>query len=102
MKRSAERLKNEIKPWEKEMWCMPEASAEYVACMEDVLDQYERPYDASWPQVCFDEGQKQLIEETRLGYPSKAGCKRSYNYEYNRNGVRNMNMLYEPLSGKRY
>ena len=84
------------------MWCIPEASAEYVACMEDVLDQYERPYDASCPQVCFDEGQKQLIEETRLGYPSKAGRKRRYDYEYKRNGVRNLNMLYEPLSGKRY
>ena len=26
------------------MWCILEISAEYVACMEDVLDQYERPY----------------------------------------------------------
>jgi len=84
------------------MWCIPEATAEYVACMEDVLDQYERPYDASCPQVCFDEGQKQLIEETRLGYPSQAGRKKRYDYEYKRNGVRNLNMLYEPLSGKRY
>ena len=70
--------------------------------MEDVLDQYERPYDANYPQVCFDEGQKQLIEETWKGYPSKAGYKRRYDYEYKRNGVRNLNMLYEPLSGKRY
>lgn len=84
------------------MWCIPEASAEYVACMEDVLDQYERNYDARYPQVCFDEGQKQLIEETRKGYPCKVGRKRRYDYEYKRNGVRNLNMLYEPLSGKRY
>jgi len=84
------------------MWCIPEASAEYVACMEDVLDQYERPYDAQYPQVCFDEGQKQLIEETRKGYPSKARRKQRYDYEYKRNGVRNLNMLYEPLAGKRH
>jgi hypothetical protein len=84
------------------MWCIPEASAEYVACMEDVLDQYERHYDARYPQVCFDEGQKQLIEETRKGYPCEVGRKRRYDYEYKRNGVRNLNMLYEPLSGKRY
>lgn len=84
------------------MWCIPEASTEYVACMEDVLDQYERPYDVNFPQVCYDEGQKQLIEETRKGYPSKEGYKRRYDYEYKRNGVRNLNMLYEPLSGKRY
>ena len=84
------------------MWCIPEASAEYVACMEDVLDQYERPYDAQYPQVCFDEGQKQLIEETRKGYPGKARRKQRYDYEYKRNGVRNLNMLYEPLVGKRH
>ena len=84
------------------MWCIPEASAEYVACMEDVLDQYERPYDAQYPQVCYDEGQKQLIEETRKGYPSKAGHKQRYDYEYKRNDVRNLNMLYEPLAGKRH
>jgi len=58
MKPSGERSKNEIKPWQKEMWCIPKASAEYVVCMENVLDQYERPYHPQFPQVCFDEGQK--------------------------------------------
>jgi hypothetical protein len=84
------------------MWCIPEASAEYVACMEDVLDQYEQPYDAQYPQVCFDEGLKQLIEETRQGYPCQSCRKARYDYEYKRKGVRNLNMLYEPLAGKRY
>ena len=45
------------------MWCIPEASAEYVACIEEVLDQYERPYDTQYPQVCYNEGQKQFYEE---------------------------------------
>ena len=93
--------KNEIKPWQKEMWCIPEASAEYVVYIEDVLDQYERPYDGSYSQVCFDEGQKQLVEETREGYPGKAGYQRRYDYEYKRDGVRNLNILYKPLFGKR-
>jgi hypothetical protein len=84
------------------MWCIPEASAEYVACMEDVLDQYERPYDPQYPQVCFDEGLKQLIEETRMGYPGRPGRKERYDYEYKRNGVRNLLMVYQPLAGKRY
>ena len=78
------------------------ASAEYVACMEDVLDQYEQPYDPQNPLICFDEGLKQLIEETRVGYPCKAGRKKRYDYEYKRYGVRNLNMFYEPLTGKRY
>ena len=69
--------------------------------MEDVLDQYERPYDAQYPQVCDDEGQKQLIEETRKGYPCKTGRKQRYDYEDKRKGVRNLNLLYDPLAGKR-
>jgi len=70
--------------------------------MENVLDQYERPYDAQYPQVCFDEGLKQLIEETRIGYPCKPGRKERYDYEYKRKGVRNLMMVYQPLAGKRY
>ena len=84
------------------MWCIPQASAEYVACMEDVLDQYERPYDEQYPQVCFDEGLKQLIEEKRVGLPSQPGRKERYDYEYKRNGIRNLLMIYQPLAGKRY
>jgi hypothetical protein len=69
--------------------------------MEDVLDQYEQPYDPQNPLICFDEGLKQLIEETRVGYPCKAGRKKRYDYEYKRYGVRNLNMFFEPLTGKR-
>ena len=29
--------KNELKPWRKKEWCIPKVSAEFVACMEDVL-----------------------------------------------------------------
>ena len=42
--------------------------------MEDVLDQYERPYDPQYPLVCFDEGLKQLIEETREDTRAKWGA----------------------------
>ena len=83
------------------MWCIPETSADYVACMEDILDQYERPYDPTCPLVCFDEGLKQLIEETRVRLPGKPGQVQRYDYEYRRNGVRNLNFLFEPLAGQR-
>lgn len=83
------------------MWCIPKAGAEYVACMEDVLDQYEQPYDPKRPLVCFDEWLKQLIEETRIGKPAKPGQVKRYDYEYKRNGVRNLNIAFEPLSGQR-
>jgi hypothetical protein len=83
------------------MWCIPHANPEYVACMEDVLDQYEQPYDPKRPLVCFDEGLKQLIEETRMRIPAKPGRRERYDYEYKRNGVQNLHIFFEPLTGQR-
>lgn len=83
------------------MWCIPEADATYVACMEDVLEQYEQPYDPQRPLVCYDEGLKQLIEETRTRLPAKPGRVARYDYEYRRHGVRNLNICFEPLTGQR-
>jgi hypothetical protein len=70
--------------------------------MEDVLDLYEQPYDPKRPLVCYDEGLKQLIEETRIGLPAKLGQIERYDYEYKRNGVRNLNMFFEPLVAQRH
>ena len=64
-------LKNDLKPWQEHMWCIPTASAEYVACGEDVLEQYEQPYDPQHPLICFDEMVKQMIAETRTGLAAK-------------------------------
>jgi hypothetical protein len=100
--RALDAQKNELKPWQKRMWCIPKASAEYVACMEGVLDLYEQPYDPKRPLVCFDEWLKQLIEETRTGLPPEPGQVERYNYEYQRNGVRNLNLCFEPLVGQRH
>lgn len=49
--------------------------------MEDVLDLYAEPYDASAPQVCFDETSKQLVQETRLPWPVEPGEPARYDYE---------------------
>jgi hypothetical protein len=84
------------------MWCVPEANSDYVAHMEDVLDQYEQPFDPKRPLVCYDEGLKQLIAETRKGVPGRPGQVERFDYEYQRNGVRNLNMAFEPLIGKRH
>ena len=46
-------------------------SAEFVACMEDVLDLYAEPYDPERPVVCFDETSKQLLAEKRSPIPPK-------------------------------
>jgi hypothetical protein len=70
--------------------------------MEDVLDEYEQPYDPRRPQVCFDEWLKQLIQEARVGLPAKPGQAQRVDYEYRRNGVRNVNLFFEPLTGQRH
>ncbi len=48
-------------------------SSEFVACMEDVLDLYEEPYDPNRPVVSFDETSKQLIANTRPSLPTEPG-----------------------------
>jgi hypothetical protein len=84
------------------MWCIPKASAEYVACMEDVLDLYEQPYDPLHPQVCYDEWRRALIAESRTSLPAEPGKRKRIDYEYQRNGVAYLHMVFEPLVGKRH
>jgi hypothetical protein len=64
----------------------PEANAEFVCCMEDVLDIYKRPYDPKHPVVCFDETNKQLVKENKTPLPPEPGQVERYDYEYERNG----------------
>ena len=70
--------------------------------MEDVLSVYVRPYDEKRPQVCMDEISKQLVSETRQPLPMQPGEPEGYDYEYERQGVRNLFMAFEPLAGRRY
>jgi transposase len=69
--------------------------------MEEVLDVYKRPYDPKRPQVCFDERPKQLVADVRNPIPAYPGQRARYDYEYKRNGVANLFMIFEPLRGKR-
>ena len=69
--------------------------------MEDVLEVYHRQYRESEVLVCLDETSKQQVKETRLGRPPRPGAAGSYDYEYERNGVSNLFMLFAPLEGWR-
>jgi hypothetical protein len=94
--------KNEIKPWLKQQWVIPpKANAGFVANMEDVLDVYARPYDAKRPVVCVDEGGKQLIGDVREPLPVRVGYPAREDSEYQRGGVANLFMAFEPLVGHR-
>jgi len=70
--------------------------------MEDVLDLYEEPYDEKRPVVGFDETSKQLIAETRTPLPAAPGQPERYDYEYSRQGVRNLFLFCEPKRGYRH
>ena len=80
----------------------PEASAAFVANMEDVLEVYQRPHDPKRPLVCLDETSKQLIIETRTPIAAKPGQPARHDYEYERNGVANLFMMFAPLEGWRH
>ena len=70
--------------------------------MEDVLDIYQSPYDRQNPWICFDESCKQLVKQTRDPIPAKPGQPKRYDYQYERNGVANLFMFFEPLTGWRH
>jgi hypothetical protein len=79
----------------------PDHDGEYVACMEDVLTVYERPYDPAAPVVCMDEQPVQLTKETRQPIPAAAGRPARVDYEYERNGTAAIFMFTEPKAGWR-
>ena len=64
---------NDLKPWRKDMWCIPKVDGEYVARMEDVLDLYAEAPDPKRPVVCFDESPVQLIGEARKPISARPG-----------------------------
>ena len=69
--------------------------------MEDVLEVYQRPYDENEVLVCMDETSKQQVKETRVPRPAAPGAVSAYDYEYERNGVSSLFMLFAPLDGWR-
>jgi uncharacterized small protein (DUF1192 family) len=70
--------------------------------MEDILDLYAEPYDPQRPVVCFDETSKQLVAEKKSPIPAKPGRLEKFDYEYQRNGIRNLFLVCQPLAGWRH
>src|SRR5437868_1821102 len=92
---------NGLKPWRRDMWCIPRVDGEYVARMEDVLDLYAEAPDPERPVVCFDETPVQLIGEVRQPIPAQSGQRERYDYEYRRNGTVNLFVAFDPHRGWR-
>ena len=79
----------------------PEADAEFIAAMEDILDTYEEPYTLDRPVLCMDEQPVQLHKETRKSIPATKNHARRVDQEYERCGTACVFMFTEPLSGWR-
>ena len=77
-------------------------SADFVAHMENVLELYAEPYGPQRPVVCFDETSTQMLADTRPPLPAEPGKARRQDYEYRREGTRNLFLACEPRAGWRH
>ena len=94
---------HQMKPWLEKMWCVPKIDEEYVERMENVLDLYEKPYDAKRPVVCLDEKPIQLLDNGRPSIAPKIGSGiTKKDYEYKRNGTANVFCAVEPRVGRHF
>jgi hypothetical protein len=95
--RAHDAQKNELKPWLRKQWVIPpQANAEFVCAMEDVLEVYTRPYDPARPVVCLDELSKQLVAETRIPLLVEPGQPERVDHEYERRGTASLFPSCEP------
>ena len=93
--------KNDLKPWQKKMWCIKKLNATYIARMEAILDLYAEPENPKRPVVNFDEAGKQLVEEVNAPYAPKPGSVAKEDYEYKRAGMANIFMFFDRHKGWR-
>ena len=73
-----------------------------LAHMEDVLDLYAEPYDPQRPVICFDESSTQMLSDTRPPITVEPGKPKRQDYEYLREGTRNLFLACEPKRGWRH
>ena len=98
----ADAKKNGMTQRKIQYWVIPpQADAEFVAHMEQVLDLYQKPYDPDCPVVCMDEQPVQLVKETRPPMAATKNRPRRVDYEYERAGTAAVFLFSEPLAGWR-
>ena len=95
--------RNELRPHLSEYWCIPpKEDGEFVACMEDILDIYQQPYDPERPLWCMDEKPYQLLGESREPIPMRRGDIAKVDSEYVRNGTASIFCFIQPHSGRMF
>lgn len=84
------------------MWCVAELDNDYISKMEDVLETYERPYNAEEPVVCLDEKPVTLHADVRPSSPAAPGREARRDNEYERCGTANVFCAVEPKAGRHF
>lgn len=69
--------------------------------MEQLLDVYKRPFDKDHRVICLDEKPYQLIGQVQEKIIRSDGVILE-DYEYERKGIAQIYMCFEPLGGKRF
>lgn len=83
------------------MWCVPKLTPEFRERMDDILALYTEPLPEGEVLRCFDETPKQLLRTPRGGSPMAPGKPDRLDYEYQRNGRRNIFVAVAPFTGTR-
>jgi len=84
------------------MWVVADLDEDYIAKMEDVLEVYERPYDAQHPVICLDEKPVTLHADLRSASPARPGREARRDNEYERCGTANVFCAVEPKAGRHF
>ena len=79
----------------------PDRDAECVACLEEVLETYEKAYDPPPPVLCMDEPPVQVLQETRVPIAATTQHGTRVDDAYERHGTARIFLFAEPLSGLR-
>jgi hypothetical protein len=69
--------------------------------MEAILELYQQPYNPKRPLVCFDEKSAQLLAHITQRRLTEPGQPARQDYEYKREGTRNLFLFVEPKAGRR-
>jgi len=82
------------------MWVVADLDEDYIAKMEDVLEVYERPYDAQHPVICLDEKPITLHADLRPSAAARPGREARRDNEYERCGTANVFCAVGPKAGR--
>jgi hypothetical protein len=95
-------LKNQLQPWRKQSWCLPEkAATRFVAPREDVLDRSAAAPPEEEPRIARDEASQHLLADVPEPLDPAPGPPAREDSPSERNGVPALFLFVDPIRGGR-